>query len=106
MRSRRHITFSDFSNPGHSGSSFKLQFESFKYSFIGFRVNFNLTRMKISRITGDPEPFGSFKREVAIPDALHTPANKIMFRANHNFSLTLAGRTYGAYMFEDCEVRS
>jgi hypothetical protein len=46
-------------------------------------VNLHLTRPEISHIAGDPEPFRSLKREIAIPNALHTPANEIMFRANH-----------------------
>ena len=80
---QRQITLENAGDSSHPGTPLELLFESFKRPFLGFRVDFNLAACKIAYVAGDAEPFGNFLRKVAVPDALHAAANKIVFRA-HN----------------------
>jgi hypothetical protein len=69
----------------HPWALFELLLEHFKRCLLGFRVHFDVAARKVAHIAGDAQSVRCFARKIAIPDALHTAANKVMFRA-HNCS--------------------
>ena len=46
-------------------------------------MDFNRARSEITHVTGDPQALGNLQGKISIADALHTAANKIVFRVSH-----------------------